>query len=116
MPKNSFFPKSEKACAFRTPLNGESRWFSGLLGGFRAVRLRRASFLRGHCAAGGGGGASSSYFKYSAPDRNAQARARRLAPLGGSRVLYFRAHFESAVSHLGKRNFWASAFALPTNH
>ena len=32
-----------------------------------AVRLRRASFLRGQCAAGGGGGAGSSYFKYSAP-------------------------------------------------
>ena len=32
-----------------------------------AVRLRRAVFLRGFCAAGGGGGASgSSYFKYSA--------------------------------------------------
>ena len=32
-----------------------------------AVRLRRASFLRGFRAAGGGGGASgSSYFKYSA--------------------------------------------------
>jgi len=30
------------------------------------VRLRRASFLRGFCAAGGGGGAGSSYFKYSA--------------------------------------------------
>jgi len=29
-------------------------FFTGLFCGFRAVRLRRAGFLRGFCAAGGG--------------------------------------------------------------
>jgi hypothetical protein len=40
-----------------------------------------------------------------APERKLQVRARRLASLGGSRVLYFRLKTEFAISFEGKKNF-----------
>jgi len=89
-------------------------FFTRLFCGFRAVRLRRAVFLRGHCAAGGGGGAGSSYFKYSAPSRKLQGGARRRVGRGGSRVLRFRAEFKLAISHSGKRKLFG--IPLKNNH
>src|SRR3989344_9076328 len=89
-------------------------FFSGLFCGFRAVRLRRASFRRGHWAAGGGGGAGSSYFKYSAPSRKLQGGARRHAGRGGSRVLRFGLEFKLAISLSGKRRLFGIPLKIIT--
>ena len=78
---------------------------------FSAVRLRRALHFLAWIRAAGGGGAGSSYFKYSGPNRKAQARASRLASLGGQNVLQFRAEFELAISHSGK-----CIFGISTSH
>ena len=71
---------------------------------FSAVRLRRAlHFLAGFLAAGGGGGESSSYFENIPHRWNAQARAGRLASLGGHLVLHFR--FKNELAFVGEKNF-----------